>query len=105
MPLSTRYPTAFATDAAAGYQTIFAAKVGNNGATVLKGPVLNTWDLGIEKTFAISREATKLQLRAEMFNAWSHAQFQEPNGDAGAGVNFGRISATLLIQIAMKLQL
>ena len=36
----------------------------------------------------------------------SDAQFQQPNGDAGAGANFGRISATSpprLIQLAVKL--
>jgi len=84
-----------------------AGYFGNSGATVLNGPGLNAWDLGFEKTFAISRETTKLQVRTEMFNAWNHAQFQQPNGNAGAGVNFGRISATLpprLVQIALKLQ-
>jgi hypothetical protein len=90
---STRYPTAFATDAA--------------GATVLNGPGINNWDLGLQKTLGIAREAAKLHLRTERFNAWNHAQFLQPNGNAGAGVNFGRISAALpprLIQIAMKLQ-
>jgi ankyrin repeat protein len=39
-------------------------------------------------------------------NAWNHTQFEEPDGNAGAGVNFGRISATgppRLIQVALKL--
>jgi hypothetical protein len=48
----------------------------------------------------------RLQFRAEMFNAWNHAQFLQPNGDSGAGPNFGRISATRpprLIQLAVKL--
>jgi hypothetical protein len=46
-----------------------------------------------------------LQFRAEFFNAWNHAQFEQPNGNAGAGSNFGRISASRpprLIQIAAK---
>jgi hypothetical protein len=41
-----------------------------------------------------------------MFNTWNHAQFAQPNGNAGAGANFGRISATgppRLVQIAAKL--
>jgi hypothetical protein len=78
---------------------------GNSGATVLYGPGISNWDLGIEKSFAL-RETTRIQFRAEMFNAWNHAQFQQPNGDAGAGPNFGRISATRpprLIQLALKL--
>jgi hypothetical protein len=47
----------------------------------------------------------RLQFRAEMFNAWNHAQFQAPEGNAGAA-NFGRISASRpprLIQLAMKM--
>jgi hypothetical protein len=79
---------------------------GNSGSTVLRGPGINNWDLGIQKFFPLRGEATRLQFRAEMFNAWNHAQFLQPNGDAGAGANFGRISATRpprLIQLALKL--
>jgi hypothetical protein len=78
---------------------------GNSGATVISGPGVNNWDLGIQKFVPLRGEATRLQFRAEMFNAWNHAQFQQPNGDAGAGANFGRISATRpprLIQLALK---
>jgi hypothetical protein len=77
---------------------------GNSGSTVLGGPGVNNWDLGIQKSFPLG-EAARLQFRAELFNAWNHAQFQQPNGDAGAGANFGRISATRpprLIQLALK---
>jgi hypothetical protein len=78
---------------------------GNSGATVLSGPGVNNWDLGIQKFFPLRGEAVRLQFRAEMFNAWNHAQFEQPNGNAGAGANFGRISATRpprLIQLAVK---
>jgi hypothetical protein len=78
---------------------------GNSGAAVINGPGINNWDLGIQKFFPVRGEAMRLQFRAEMFNAWNHAQFQQPNGDAGAGANFGRISATRpprLIQLALK---
>jgi hypothetical protein len=83
-----------------------AGYFGDSGATVLTGPGLNNWDLGFEKTFAIAREAAHLQLRGEMFNAWNHTQFGQPNGNAGAGANFGKISTTLpprLIQVAVKM--
>jgi hypothetical protein len=79
---------------------------GNSGPTVLNGPALHNWDLGVEKGFPIARDSARLQVRAEMFNAWNHAQFQQPNGDSGAGANFGRISSTRpprVIQIALKL--
>ena len=78
---------------------------GNSGSTVIGGPGINNWDVGIQKFFPLRGEATRLQFRAELFNAWNHAQFQQPNGDAGAGANFGRISATRpprLIQLALK---
>jgi hypothetical protein len=83
-----------------------AGYFGNSGRTVLNGPGINNWDLGLEKFFVPVRDSIKLQMRAELFNAWNHAQFQQPNGDAGAGANFGRISAARpprLIQIGLKL--
>jgi hypothetical protein len=89
------------------FPTPAAGYFGNSGATVLNGPGINNWDLGLQKTFAMAGESAKLSLRAEMFNAWNHAQFQQPNGNAGAGVNFGRISSTLpprLIQVALQLR-
>jgi len=79
---------------------------GNSGPTVLSGPGANNWDIGMEKSFPLPWETSTVQLRAEMFNAWNHAQFNQPNGNAGAGANFGRISATnppRLIQIAAKI--
>jgi hypothetical protein len=79
---------------------------GNSGPTVLSGPGINNWDIGVEKDFPLARESSRLQFRAEMFNAWNHTQFEPPNGNAGAGANFGRISATRpprLIQVAVKL--
>ena len=78
---------------------------GNSGPTVLNGPGVDNWDMGVEKSFPLRDEATRLQIRAEMFNAWNHAQFLQPNGDSGAGTNFGRISSTRpprLIQLALK---
>jgi hypothetical protein len=78
---------------------------GNSAPTVLSGPGLRNWDLGVEKSFSLRGDSARIQLRAEMFNAWNHAQFQQPNGDAGAGANFGRISATRpprLIQLGLK---
>ena len=80
---------------------------GNSGRTVLNGPGLNNWDLGVEKWFPFAeRKSEKLLLRAELFNAWNHTQFEQPDANAGDGANFGRISATRpprLIQISIKL--
>ena len=79
---------------------------GNSGRTVLNGPGINNWDLGLEKSLPLTvQESVRLQLRAEMFNAWNHTQFQQPDANAGDGANFGRISATRpprLIQVSVK---
>jgi len=80
---------------------------GDSGRTVLNGPGLNNWDIGAQKFIPLSaRESTRLQLRIEMFNAWNHTQFQQPDSNAGDGPNFGRVSSTRpprLIQIGIKL--
>jgi hypothetical protein len=78
---------------------------GSNGRTVVNGPGINDWDLGLEKFFPLAAEGSvKALVRAEAFNAWNHTQFQQPNTDAGAGANFGRISASRsprLIQLGL----
>lgn len=77
---------------------------GNSGPTVLTGPGLNNWDIGAEKSIPIT-ESARLQLRGEFFDAWNHAQFMQPDSNAGDGVNFGRVAAARpgrLIQIAAK---
>jgi hypothetical protein len=80
---------------------------GNSGRTVLNGPGLNNWDLGFEKSVPLTvQQSVRLQLRTEMFNAWNHTQFEQPDANAGDGANFGRISATRpprLIQVSVKL--
>ncbi len=80
---------------------------GNTGRAPLHGPGINNWDIGLEKQFPIPiTEQMKLQFRGELFNAFNHAQFNNPNGDTGAGANFGRISsarAPRLIQLGLKL--
>jgi len=81
---------------------------GNSGRTVLKGPGFDNWDLGLQKSFPLPLESSRLSLRLEMFNAWNHTQFDQPDGNAGDGLNFGRISTTRpprLIQIGIKLTL
>jgi hypothetical protein len=78
---------------------------GNSGSTVIYGPGIDNIDLAIQKSLPLGTDTAKLQFRADLFNAWNHEQFMAPNGDAGAGVNFGRISATRpprLIQLALK---
>ena len=84
-----------------------AGYFGNSGRAPLFGPGINNWDIGIQKQFPVPiTEAALVEFRAEMFNAFNHAQFLNPNANTGAGPNFGRVSATApprLVQLALKL--
>lgn len=61
---------------------------GNAGAGTLRGPGLFTadWALGKEFAFAtpLNREATRLEFRWEMFNAFNHANLALPNSDVNS---------------------
>ena len=62
--------------------------------------------MGFQKFFRLGNEVRRLEFRAEMFNAFNHAQWSLPNDNAGAGANFGRVSsagAPRLMQMGMKL--
>lgn len=69
------------------------------------GPGINNWDIAIEKDTKIT-EAVNLQFRSEFFNAFNHAQFNEPDGKINDGSNFGIVGSAGLprvIQFALKL--
>ena len=55
------------------------------------GPGFNNWNIALHKSTQI-REGMEIQLRAEFFNAFNHAQFSNPNGYL-AGGQFGVISS------------
>jgi hypothetical protein len=77
---------------------------GNSGGNVLSAPGTNNWDVGIQKYFSVT-ERVRFQFRAEMFNAFNHAQFGLPDGnvaDAGFGL-VGGAGSPRLIQFALKL--
>ena len=77
---------------------------GNSSRSPLLGPGRNNWDIGVQKFFQI-HEQTQLQFRMEMFNAFNHAQFNNPNSNRGSG-NFGLIGGARqprLIQFGLKL--
>jgi len=68
-----------------------AGAFGNAGRDAINGPGVNNWDVGFEKFFPVW-EQTRLEFRAEMFNAFNHTQCGQPNANSGDGVNFGRVS-------------
>ena len=67
---------------------------GNAGVNILRGPGINNWDIGIHKDTQI-REGLRVQFRAELFNAFNHAQFNAPNGfyNASTSSQFGRVNS------------
>jgi hypothetical protein len=55
------------------------------------GPGINNFDLGVQKDTRI-RERMSFLIRAEFFNAFEHAQFNNPNGSFTSS-NFGRVTS------------
>jgi carboxypeptidase family protein/TonB-dependent receptor-like protein len=83
-------------------------RFGTSGNGVIVGPGLTTVDLAALKNTAIrlpGREPGNLQFRAEFFNAFNHAAFNDPNMTAGTA-QFGLIRSTRVngreIQLALK---
>jgi hypothetical protein len=52
------------------------------------------------------REGASLQFRAEFFNVWNHAQFNQPGNDRNTAATFGRITSSSVpgrvVQFAVK---
>jgi len=74
---------------------------GNLGRNALVGPRLQTWDFGLLKNIRIT-ERSRLQFRAEFFNAFNNVNFSNPNasiGSQGADTpGFGEISGVVTNQ-------
>jgi hypothetical protein len=80
------------------------ASFGNLGRNALRGPGINNWDISFLKDTKLT-ESTKLEFRAEMFNAFNHVQFLNPDA-AGFDSTFGQVSQTRgprLVQFGLKL--
>jgi hypothetical protein len=78
---------------------------GNIGKNPLWGPGLFNWDMGVFKNIPIT-ERLSLQFRAEFFNVFNHANFQDPNY-ALTGGGFGQIYSARdprIGQFALKLR-
>jgi hypothetical protein len=77
--------------------------IGNAGRNFFHGPGINNTDVGIYKDTKIT-ESTKVELRFEFFNAFNHAQFDNPGGNVSS-INFGRVlsaGSPRIIQLAAK---
>ncbi len=79
------------------------ASFGDLGRNTLRGPGINNWDISFLKKTKLS-ENKSLELRGEMFNAFNHAQFLNPDRNGFDGT-FGQVSQTRgprLVQFALK---
>jgi hypothetical protein len=66
--------------------------IGNAGRNLFHGPGINNTDFSFYKDTTIT-EKTKLQLRVDLFNAFNHAQFNNPSGNVNSTL-FGRVTTT-----------
>ena len=89
--------------------------LGNSRRRFFSGPGLNNWDMALLKDTMI-KEGVNLEFRAELFNAFNHAQFNLPDGnitdsqsispDTGRLQGFGTISSAnppRIMQLSLKL--
>jgi len=65
--------------------------LGNSKRRFFHGPGFNNWDMALRKNTMIG-ERVALEFRAEFFNIFNHAQFENPDGDV-VGSNFGQVTS------------
>ena len=78
---------------------------GNANRRFFAGPGLNNWDISLQKTTRIT-EGISILFRAELFNAFNHAQFGGPGGNVNSS-GFGRVSSAReprIGQLALRIQ-
>jgi hypothetical protein len=68
-------------------------QLGNANRRFFHGPGWNNWDLSLAKDLRLTESKT-LQFRAELYNAWNHAQFGNPGSLSGdiLNANFGYVT-------------
>jgi Carboxypeptidase regulatory-like domain/TonB dependent receptor len=82
------------------------ASFGNLGRNTVRGPGINNWDISFLKRTSLT-EFKSLEFRAELFNAFNHAQFLTSGTSTNQGFSgtFGQISKTRgprIVQFALK---
>ena len=79
--------------------------LGNARRRFFSGPGLNNWDMALLKDTLI-KEGMNLEFRAELFNAFNHAQFGQPDGNVDDLGSFGTIHTAnppRIMQLSLKL--
>ena len=76
---------------------------GNSNRRFFHGPGFNNWDFALHKNTLLT-ERVGMEFRFEFFNAFNHAQFENPGGEING--NFGQITSardSRIGQAALKL--
>jgi hypothetical protein len=88
--------------------------LGNSRRRFFAGPGLNNWDIALLKDTAVT-EGVNAEFRVELFNAFNHAQFGQPDGNVndpltqnatGQFTGFGIVSTAnppRIMQLSLKL--
>jgi hypothetical protein len=79
-------------------------QLGNSKRRFFSGPGVNNWDMALLKNTMLT-ERFNLEFRAELFNTFNHAQFQNVQGNINAS-NFGfaqTAAAPRIAQLGLKL--
>ncbi len=79
--------------------------LGNARRRFFSGPGLNNWDMALLKDTML-KEDLNLEFRAELFNAFNHAQFGPPDGNVNNLGSFGTIHTAnppRIMQVSLKL--
>jgi hypothetical protein len=85
--------------------TVTPGTIGNAPRTICCGPGLNNWEFSFQKQIPVS-ERVRFEFHGELFNAFNHAQFFQPDGNITDGSDFGRVKRARdprLVQLALKL--
>ena len=74
------------------FTEVTAARFGNTGYNILRGPGLFNWDFGLTREFTLSGDF-KLQLRMESFNFTNTPHLGLPDNNVGDGSDFMTITS------------
>jgi len=87
----------------APFSSNLPGNVGNVKRRFFHGPGINNWDFAFHKNTRIT-ERVMLEFRGELFNAFNHAQFTNPDGDVAGNIGLVTNARDPRIgQLALKL--
>lgn len=86
-----------------GYDPSLLGRIGTSPRTICCGPGIQNWDIAVHRDIGVT-ENTHMEFRAELFNAFNHTNFLNPDGNS-TDSTFGVITQARdprLVQLALK---